>query len=99
MRLLGNHESIGQHTTLPMRYCIIRLHLLNISNSFVSGDAANNYSLKVFVKVSDIYGAMTTKKFSMTVKPRALDASAFNKLAGTVDGEFESGDLAKGAGL
>jgi hypothetical protein len=63
------------------------------------GDAAKNHSLMMFVKVSDIYGAVTTQEMTVAVKPKPLDASDVNELAGAVDSDFESGDLAKGAGL
>ena len=53
----------------------------------------------MFVKVSDIYGAVTTQETTVVVKPKPLDASDVNQLAGAVDSDFESGDLAKGAGL
>jgi hypothetical protein len=75
------------------------VNLLNILNSFILGEAANNYSLTMFVKVSDIYGAVTTQEATVTVMPVPLDVSAVNKLAGAVDSDFESGDLAKAAGL
>ena len=63
------------------------------------GDAAKNHSLMMFVKVYDIYGAVTTQEMTVAVKPKPLDASDVNELAGAVDNDFESGDLAKGAGL
>ena len=53
----------------------------------------------MFVKVSDIYGAVTTQEATVTVMPVPLDVSAVNELAGAVDSDFESGDLAKAAGL
>ena len=65
----------------------------------ISGDSSNNYSLTVFVKVSDIYGVITIQKTSVIVQPTPLDVSAVNEFAGAVDSDFESGDFAKGAGM
>ena len=65
----------------------------------ILGDAANNYSLTVFVKVSDIYGAVTVREASVIVKSAPLDTSTFNELSGGVVRDMESGDLGKGLGL
>lgn len=72
---------------------------LNVLDLFLVGEAANNYSLKLFVKVYDIYSAVTIQETTVVVRPIPIDASAVNKFAGAVDSDIESGDLAKGAGM
>ena len=42
---------------------------------------------------------MTVQKGSVIVKPTPLDVSSVNKLADTVDSDFESGNFETAAGL
>ena len=52
----------------------------------------------MFVKVSDVYGAVTTQEATVVVKPVPLDASVVKELTSEVDSVLESGNLAKGTG-
>lgn len=65
----------------------------------ILGDAANNYNLTVFVRVSDVYGAVTVREASVVVKPVPLNSSTFSELSGEVVRDMESGDLGKGLGV
>ncbi|XP_028409898.1 uncharacterized protein LOC114532567 [Dendronephthya gigantea] len=61
------------------------------------GDPSKDYNLTVFVIVTDIYGAVATRKANVIVKPIPLDVTAVNKFSGAVEREFESGNFAGGA--
>lgn len=66
---------------------------------YITGKPSNNFSVIVFVRVYDIYGAWSVQYSSAVVKPTEQVHINMTYFAQSVQEDFASGDFNKGAGM